>query len=111
MLHDELAQNKYLLLVGPPATGKTFAAKKLAEIITGNETNQIKRIQFHEGYRYENFVVGMEPTVNYAAGLQGIAMFNAGAGDEKLTKIAGKELVRPICSKKVRRREIPLPKY
>ena len=34
MLHDELAQNKYLLLVGPPATGKTYAANKLAEIIT-----------------------------------------------------------------------------
>ena len=55
-----------IILTGPPGTGKTFGAKKVAEHllrtqgIKDTESN-IRIVQFHPSYGYEEFVEGLRP--------------------------------------------------
>ena len=69
-----LESNLNLILTGAPGTGKTFTAKKVAEeIITEGlaDANEKKRameerfksVQFHPGYDYADFVIGMKPVL------------------------------------------------
>ncbi|MEM7066821.1 MAG: AAA family ATPase [Cyanobacteria bacterium P01_B01_bin.77] len=46
-----------ILLVGSPGTGKSWYAQQIAVSITGNWSN-IRSIQFHPNYQYEDFVFG-----------------------------------------------------
>jgi 5-methylcytosine-specific restriction protein B len=62
-----LRYQKQIILQGPPGTGKTRLAKQIARYMTKNETNdkiddldgQVKLIQFHPSYSYEDFVRGI----------------------------------------------------
>ena len=56
---DLLNERKQLVLYGPPGTGKTYLARKLAERLVGAE--QVRLVQFHPAYTYEDFFEGYRP--------------------------------------------------
>ena len=58
-----LKRKKNLVLQGPPGTGKTYAAQRLAWLLTGERSlDRIEAVQFHQSYGYEDFVRGYRPT-------------------------------------------------
>jgi 5-methylcytosine-specific restriction protein B len=63
---DLLNERKQLILYGPPGTGKTYLARKLAARLVGAE--QVRLIQFHPAYTYEDFFEGYRPAGNSDAG-------------------------------------------
>jgi 5-methylcytosine-specific restriction protein B len=66
-----LHERRFVVLEGPPGTGKTRLAYRLADLV-GRST----RIQFHPARTYEDFVVGLHPRPTDA----GLA-FEVRAGD------------------------------
>ncbi|REE98217.1 DUF4357 domain-containing protein [Thermomonospora umbrina] len=59
-LRDLLWDDRQLVLYGPPGTGKTYLALKLAEFLGGGR-EQVKLVQFHPSYAYEDFFEGFRP--------------------------------------------------
>ncbi|MGW2062732.1 DUF4357 domain-containing protein [Streptomyces sp. NPDC001937] len=59
-IRDLLWDDRQLVLYGPPGTGKTFLALKLAEFLGGGP-EQVKLVQFHPSYSYEDFFEGFRP--------------------------------------------------
>ncbi len=54
---------KNVILQGAPGVGKTFIAKKLAYSMIGEKNEQqVKLIQFHQSYSYEDFIMGYRPS-------------------------------------------------
>lgn len=58
-VRDVLDERKQVVFYGPPGTGKTFIARKLAADLVGPE--QVKLVQFHPAYTYEDFFEGYRP--------------------------------------------------
>lgn len=61
-----LDERRQLVFYGPPGTGKTFIARKLAADLVGPE--QVKLVQFHPAYTYEDFFEGFRPAPGRADG-------------------------------------------
>jgi 5-methylcytosine-specific restriction protein B len=56
---DLLNERRQLIFYGPPGTGKTYIARRLASELVGLE--QVKLVQFHPAYTYEDFFEGYRP--------------------------------------------------
>ena len=65
-VRDLLDERRQIVFHGPPGTGKTWIAQKLAADLVGPE--QVKLVQFHPAYTYEDFFEGYRPTPGTAAG-------------------------------------------
>jgi len=63
-----LLTKKQVILEGAPGTGKTFVAQMFAEWFAG-PGKQVKLVQFHESYGYEDFVYGIKPMYDDATGV------------------------------------------
>ncbi|MEU1254890.1 AAA family ATPase [Streptomyces chartreusis] len=59
-MRELLIDERQLVLYGPPGTGKTYLAMKLAEFLGGGP-EQVKIVQFHPSYAYEDFFEGFRP--------------------------------------------------
>lgn len=59
-LRDLLWDERQIVLYGPPGTGKTYLALRLAEFLGGGP-EQVKLVQFHPSYAYEDFFEGFRP--------------------------------------------------
>jgi 5-methylcytosine-specific restriction protein B len=57
-----LAEKRQVVFYGPPGTGKTFVAKRLAEHLAG--VDDVRLVQFHPSYSYEDFFEGFRPRVS-----------------------------------------------
>ncbi|MFJ1595479.1 DUF4357 domain-containing protein [Streptomyces sp. NPDC088261] len=59
-IRELLWDERQIVLYGPPGTGKTYLALKLAEFLGGGP-EQVKLVQFHPSYAYEDFFEGFRP--------------------------------------------------
>ncbi|MEU9531670.1 DUF4357 domain-containing protein [Streptomyces sp. NPDC048213] len=59
-VRELLWDERQLVFFGPPGTGKTYLAMKLAEHFGGG-AEQVKLVQFHPSYAYEDFFEGFRP--------------------------------------------------
>lgn len=71
-VRDLLDERRQLIFYGPPGTGKTWIAQKLAADLVGPE--QVKLIQFHPAYTYEDFFEGYRPMAGATAGTIGFEL-------------------------------------
>jgi 5-methylcytosine-specific restriction protein B len=65
-VRDLLDEYQQIVFYGPPGTGKTYIARKLAANLVGTE--QVKLVQFHPAYTYEDFFEGYRPVTGTANG-------------------------------------------
>ncbi len=49
-----------VILSGPPGTGKSWYAKRIAHTIAG-DPDAVRVVQFHTSYQYEDFMLGFAP--------------------------------------------------
>ena len=66
-LKNLLLSSKQIILTGAPGTGKTYLAKQVAYLLTGDtkdtpeEESHIGFVQFHPSFDYTDFVEGLRP--------------------------------------------------
>ncbi|MET9064023.1 AAA family ATPase [Streptosporangium sandarakinum] len=56
-----LRDRPQLVFYGPPGTGKTYLAQELAHFLAGGRPENVKLVQFHPAYSYEDFFEGFRP--------------------------------------------------
>ena len=61
-LVDLLNEKRQVVFYGPPGTGKTYLAHAIAELLVGPE--QVRLVQFHPAYTYEDFFEGYRPATS-----------------------------------------------
>lgn len=67
---DALIRDKgQIVFTGPPGSGKTYVARRLAAFYAGGEVSRFEFLQFHPSYAYEDFVQGLRPKPDEATGL------------------------------------------
>lgn len=57
-----------IIFKGPPGTGKTWYAMRIAEALVTDPAKDIFRVQFHPSYGYEDFVEGYKPEESTKSG-------------------------------------------
>ena len=61
-LVSQLKRKMNIILQGAPGTGKTYAAKRLANLMMGKrDDSRVKIVQFHQSTAYDDFVCGYRP--------------------------------------------------
>lgn len=90
----ELLRDKpQLIFYGPPGTGKTYVAKELAKRLTGDRPENVRIVQFHPSYAYEDFFRGYRPV---GGSTSGGAVFDLVDGPfGRLARDAGKNRTQP----------------
>jgi 5-methylcytosine-specific restriction protein B len=66
-LMEAIRRQGQVILAGPPGTGKTWVAERVARYLTQNEPLQTRIVQFHPSYGYEEFVEGVRPVAKDGA--------------------------------------------
>jgi len=69
---DLLRDRRQLIFYGPPGTGKTYIAQELARHVTDKEN--LKLVQFHPAYSYEDFFEGFRPQGESGGQMQGFSL-------------------------------------
>ena len=59
-----------IVLAGPPGTGKTWVAERIAGYLTGGIEGAVRTVQFHPSYSFEDFVVGLRPIPGESGAIQ-----------------------------------------
>ncbi|GAA4080698.1 McrB family protein [Nonomuraea soli] len=65
-----LRERPQLVFDGPPGTGKTYLARKLAAHLTAGKPQNVTFIQFHANYAYEDFFEGFRPIDDGEGGMR-----------------------------------------
>jgi MoxR-like ATPase len=66
----ELLRDKgQVIFNGPPGTGKTYVARKLAQALGGDD-GAVELVQFHPSYAYEDFIQGYRPRADGSQGFE-----------------------------------------
>jgi hypothetical protein len=68
-LEELLSDKKQIIFEGPPGSGKTFVARLFARYFAGlpltdDPNPQVRIVQFHQSYGYEDFIEGIRPQSN-----------------------------------------------
>ena len=61
---DPASGKGQVILAGPPGTGKTWVAERVARYLTQDQPLQRRLVQFHPSYGYEEFVQGIRPVAS-----------------------------------------------
>jgi hypothetical protein len=69
LVNSVTGSRKQIILGGPPGTGKTFTAERLAEFLV-QDPDFVKIIQFHPSYGYEDFMEGLRPVAIPGGGFE-----------------------------------------
>jgi MoxR-like ATPase len=60
---ERLRRKGQLVLQGPPGSGKTFVAARLARLFADGTGGIVDTVQFHASWSYEDFIAGLAPVV------------------------------------------------